>query len=40
MLKISSDSGFYSQLQRNARAMIVSRYEQQVVGSYFMNIND
>ena len=31
MLKMRSDSDFYSQLQRNARAMIASRYEQQVV---------
>ncbi len=31
MLKMMSDFDFYSQLQLNARAMIVSRYEQQVV---------
>ncbi|RBN49493.1 glycosyltransferase family 4 protein [Flavobacterium psychrolimnae] len=31
MMKMMSDCDFYSHLQRNARAMIVSRYEQQVV---------
>ena len=31
MLKMMSDFDFYSHLQRNARAMIVSCYEQQVV---------
>ena len=31
MMKMMSDSDFYSQLQRNARAMIVSRYEQKMV---------
>lgn len=31
MMKMMNDCDFYSHLQRNARAMIVSRYEQQVV---------
>ena len=31
MIKVSSDKDYYSVLKSNARKMITSRYEQQVV---------